>query len=357
MKFTLSLLSWLAFVINTNAQNTLTVNSAYPSSNGHYSTIQAALSEAKSGDIILVEGKHKSYGSIWIDKPITIIGNGHHPKRQLPHPTKFDTITVASNVKNVKLYGLDFHAFNKVNNKHQDNIDELSIEYCFVRDTIFHTKNCDQWVLRNNVFTSKSAFVSEDKPKRKGLLISNNFFYESRIMNIGTMTACVINNNIFSGRQDTIARPVFKNIQKARVQNNIFYYTNPTTDDVKLCIYNRNLIWKCSDCTVNSGGQNLSPEGTIANQEPKFVNYKGGNFDLYQDLKQDFHLQPNSPGTKSGTDGNDIGVFTEDYIFSMTGEPVQIPFMREVILNSGTQSTPSTTTINVNFKASNALPK
>jgi hypothetical protein len=358
MKAILTLLSLLIVTISIKAQNTLTVNGAYPSTNGHYSNIQSALAAANAGDIILVEGASQSYGSIWIDKPLTIIGTGHHPQRQLPHPTKFDTITVATDVKNVKLYGLDFYTFNKVKNKHQDNIDELSIEYCLVRDTIYHTQKCDKWVLRNNIFTKKSAFLSDGKPNKKGLLISNNFFYESQIKNIGTMTACVISNNIFSGRQDTLARPVFKNLQKARVQNNLFYYTNPTTDDVKLCLYNRNLLWQCSDCTVNSGGQNLSPEGTITSQEPKFVNYTGGDFDPNFDLKQDFHLKPNSPGTKSGTDGNDIGVFTEDYIFSMTGEPVMIPFVREIVINSGTtQVAPSTTTINVNFKAGGALPK
>jgi hypothetical protein len=321
---------------------------------GMYKTVKAAMDAANPGDVLLIQGSSTSYGNIHITKPISLIGTGHNPQKQIAYTSTADSITVAADVAKVNVSGLCFHNFNYSDKKSNTNLDQVRIDYCAIKGKIYFAGDCNNWMIRNCIFNEKSSITSATTlVGRSKLMITNNFFYDSSINNLGDVPNVVLSNNLFVGNPNTVAtNSVLSYMEKSLIQNNIFYQTNTSGKGMKSCVYQNNMSYKATDGSFVIAN-NVDGGGNFANTNPEFANYKGGMYTIDTNLR----LKTTSPGHHKGTggEGDDIGLYGGGTTFSMTGEP-DIPQVRRLVVNTN-MATQTGNKIQVTLKSSKADPK
>ncbi len=94
------LLLHLCFICGFYASATQrTVNNNNPSP-GTYSTIQAAVTAASNGDTLLIAGSPTNYGTVTLNKKLTLIGPGYNPQKQNPQVSFLGTLDINSVLAN-----------------------------------------------------------------------------------------------------------------------------------------------------------------------------------------------------------------------------------------------------------------
>ncbi len=342
MKKTLFLLLLLQ-VAGTVAATTHTVNNNNPSP-GQHTSINAAIGAAAAGDTILVTGSPISYFNFSVTKNnLTFIGAGHKPQKAPGYSTFIDDIILASNLSGVKIQGFNLNGIPGA-----ANADNVTIEYCLIRSQMTCSTNCNNWTIRNCIFSTPQAnFNSVSAPGRSDILITNNIFSQgSKIAGLSNSnTGVIISNNIFLKGSGSDGG-AFSDVANATIINNIFYQMSPT--GVSASIFNNNLTFGATNnelpptaCT-NCGGMD-----NIINQNPLFTTYTSGQNFSYA---HDYILQAGSPGKNAGGDGTDLGVYGLNNIFSETGEP-PIPVVRTLTIAN--PNTAKGALLNVTVTASN----
>jgi hypothetical protein len=349
MKKSAFLALFLAVFIFNNAQAAiLTVNNTDPSP-AQYSTIAAAIAAAADNDTILISGSERTYSGTTmansgptteITKPLTLMGPGFNPGKQMSFPCRIESITLKSNVHDVNLLGLIIQNFFC-----QTNVDNILIRNCSFSG-IAVPLNCNNWIISNNVFSSQ---ISATGSNWTNVLITNNIFSGGQLNNFSMVQNVVVQNNVFNNVLSATADPFGGDIFNLIISNNIFYNARFETGTV---VYKNN-VWSKNISYSDSGtlpfpqntvlpttlpnhiqNTNNSFEGNMADTDPKFEKYNGGPFSY----GNNYRLKTTSPGRNAGTDGTDIGVYGSGVQFSMTGEP-GIPVVRTfMILNTTTTS-------------------
>ena len=333
------------------AATTFTVNNNNPSP-GQYSTINDAIGAAAAGDTILVTGTPHDYGFFTVTKNnLTFIGAGHRPAKDLAFSSFIQSIYFVENLNGCKIQGF---TLNEVNAGVISNADNITVEFCLIRGSIRCLANCNNWTIKNCVFTCYRccAIDSQASPGRSNIMILNNIFSSSsHLCNFtNENTGIIVSNNIFlkgSGNQNN-SFAEGSGLHNAQMTNNIFYQISTT--GANNCVFNNNLSYNAeynelppANCPTCTG------TGNIVNQNPLFTTYDNGDFQY----AHNYILEAGSPGKNAGADDTDLGVYGANNTFSETGEP-PIPVVRTLTIAN--PSTAQGALLNVNVTISNPDP-
>lgn len=330
--------------------NTFTVNNMNPSP-GQYTTVAAAITAAAVGDTILVTGSPTGYGTFSVTKNnLVFIGAGHNPQKVPVYASYVDNFNFNSNINGCKIMGFNLLGTNQVTN-----LDNLTVEFCMVRGTLDAYTGCDNWTIKNCVFTATNGcgINGGNVGGHTNTIITNNIFDKSTgICNfpIGGNTGMIISNNVFL-RSTVGDDGVLSNLDNATVDNNIFYQSSaahPTSSNISNIVFHNNISFNATNNSLPSNNcPTCSGSGNIVNTDPLFTTYTSGQNFAYA---YNFILQAGSPGKNAGLDGTDIGVYGLGNTFSETGEP-PIPVIRTVTIAN--PNTASGAVLNVTVTASN----
>lgn len=306
------------FVLHTNLGcATIHTLCNMPYSPGMFTSFAAAESAASDGDTIYVHGSTISYGEVYINKQLVIIGTGHHPNKQNALVSSFEGINIGTS--NVQLIGL---TFKHLSTAHQN----ITVKKCRIIGSntgliaaIMPFSGGDGWLIEGNVFDVASPFehsIYFFGYSAAGAIIRNNIFSGGRFKiaylgNTGTQLTYIF-NNVFIGNNAWYS---FEGVQRAILDNNIFVASSPNAGGLINCEMNNNISYYCIDNNFNQPGFN-----NLVDVDPLFANYPGPY--AFFSYNYDFRLQNSSPGHNTGTDGTDRGVFGGvGFKFSTTGEP------------------------------------
>lgn len=327
---------------------------------GQFTNLQDAIDAANSGDTIYVHGSPTNYGTVTVNKRLTIIGPGFNAQGQFTTPATIitiflDAIVPSSSATGSKFIGLNIGRLLEKSSE-QFQIDSIIIERCR-----FFTNNAqnyvlgNNWVIRNNLFewTSTHSGHSLNLNFYNNIVIANNIFnspagsYQIRNSNKNSV---IITNNLFLGHY--VSSLQFLNISNAVFANNIFFGKSPF--GASTSVFENNLTWGEPYNSILPYGDNTGINNFVfVNPEFEDVPAPTSAEKYLFSYDNDYRLKPTSPGKNAGTDGTDIGIFGGPYPMPLnngiiTGEPY-IPQIYYMHLQNNVidQNTPINVTIKV----------
>ncbi|MBL7944070.1 MAG: hypothetical protein JNM00_14970 [Flavobacteriales bacterium] len=319
---------------------------------GEYYYLQDAIDDAEVGDTLYLQPSTNSYGTVSLEKGLTLMGVGYNPKKNLPLIAEVASITMDNSLTGATFIGLKINALNFPCNCYGcwKTTSNITVKNCDVAINDSNPNNCYGFNVANNITVQNCIIRNMSIPQYgNNVNVFNNIVYSpnNTFMYIGMdVTNVSIHNNLFMNNS---ANNGFQ-ADGAIVENNIFYRFSPSSPYgyVTSCIFNNNLTYQTLTDILpygtNTGNDN------IAGQNPLFENLDFTSTNLFNPVLFNYRLQALSPGHQAGTDGTDIGPYGSVIIFSETGEYEELPVVREMnILNS---TVPSGGTIQVHVKAS-----
>ncbi|RYF97169.1 MAG: hypothetical protein EOO00_00885, partial [Chitinophagaceae bacterium] len=305
-----------------------TVSNMTPSP-GQFTSVNDAIAAASSGDTIYVHGSTFNYNAATINKPLTIIGTGHHVPNQNPLTSDIDYITFTAGSSGTKLIGLNLYYLEN----NSANLANITVTRCRIRYQIRWNQNAQNWTIDGNIFEYSAIILQANNLDIDNSIFKNNIFngYPQNFNYSNNNTNLVFANNLFLN--PSIA---FSEVRYAYIYNNIFYRANPS-NNTSGCDFQNNLSYQCAN-NAFPGGVNYT------NVDPMFVNFPTAG--AYFSYAHDFHLQPGSPAINAGNDGTDLGVYGGLGNFEQNGIPA-IPQIRSFTINGSNVVAPGGT-ININ---------
>jgi hypothetical protein len=319
---------------------TFTVNNNNPSP-GQYTTIDAAMSAAADGDVILVNGSPTVYSCGPITKSLTIVGTGYLPLKDNPLESKVSFFGFSS-APNVSLKGLVITATPSISGTN------TTISGCYFSNSTLNIYDVTGLTVRNNVFATAAYyavyFVVQNSSATPNIVFENNVFTAgAQFLNSGFANGIVLRNNVFLANSATDFSGGGTGVPTNwTFQNNIFW--NITIASIApSCAFINNITYSPEGNTnvpITNTGMNV---GNI-NANPQFINYSGGGFSS----AHNYRLQAASAGHLAGTDGTDIGAFGGATPHTDHGMP-NIPVMKVMNITGG--AVPVGGTIQVTFQS------
>ncbi|MFK5878930.1 MAG: hypothetical protein QM478_05480 [Flavobacteriaceae bacterium] len=334
----------IIFCSFTQAQNILIVdnNVNVDTSASHmFSTFTAANTAAANGDIIYVQPSETNYGSIVINKEVTVYGNGHTPELNSGRRASFGHITISSS--NVKLSGVE--ALVNTNVSISGTQSNITIENNKLFNIILNTANANNITIQGNVINNQIA-LNANNSFSVNVTISNNFFDTVPVNGISNLNSSTIfNNNIITFTGITTQSFFLSSIDLV-AQNNIFVFTssfNGTNWQLggTPTIFNNCISYSYSGATLGL----LNGTGNFDNTNPQFVSIPGTNPNW--DVLNDYNIGSGS----LGTDGNDVGIYNGFYDFDMRGYPTLLPYLTEMTISNNMVSAGDNLSVNLKANA------
>ena len=327
----------------TVAQTVHTVDNR-SESGAMYTSVNAAISAAVTGDTIYIHPSPTSYGSVAVSKTLTLIGLGHNPANANGLRAVLSAITFSSNSFNSVIKGLETHTI-AVTGQVPTNADGVKIINNKITGNIQNTGSANiafDWVIEGNYFTSTSTTIWTSGAN---WLISNNWM-RGGFSGLGNTT--VVINNIFISSAASGKPNLFVSSNLPIVANNIFLFTSGATGVGFSGTVN---FQNCM--TYSYIGIVLDPlgDGTGGNFDetnPLFTNVPANTVtDFYNN---DYSLTAGSPGAGAGTDGTDLGIYGRLFDFDPNGRPDLMPY--PTLINITNTVIAPGQNLNVDFQAS-----
>ena len=346
--------------ISFSGQSKVLTVSNNTNSPGQYTDLQTACDASVSNDTIYIHASEKDYGSIFVRKPLVLIGEGTLPNQQMLLRAYVSSITFTHAVESIstitssgsQVHGLHAQFFIGANK------DNLGLGgFTFQRCKGLITTLSGSYSIYN---LEINQFVGSIN---LGTRLSNSVISNSILSMIGWMEA---DNSMINKSSNNIVRnSILGNncsIYGAVVANNIFYDPAVIQNIVtKNSTYTNNLfVYKTTSSLVNG---TTTSTGNIVNQDPLFVNpeslpslvseYSFGS----QGLFANFTLSVGSPALTLGTDGTQAGIYGGptpwvdggEGVFRYGTMPSLVPYVTDMdILNT---AIPLNGTLNVKIKA------
>ncbi len=261
-----------------------------------YTTVADAIAAAAAGDTLYLTGSGTSYGTIYLAKPLTIIGAGYNNGSAATTVGSVFCRVGSTGSKLIGLYVAGSHIYPTSDGPNTN----ILIERCRFYSTQNPGYSMDGLVIKNCVIDGPVNLGSDwtNVLITNNLLIGSNYYYNNSISG-STSPSVLISNNVFS----ISAGYALQNIQYAVVSNNIFYGGGPANNGALNCAFNNNISYQTPDDALPPTG-NVGA-GNLVGVDPLFVNVPDAN----GNLSYDYHLQAGSPGKNAGTDGTDIGLY------------------------------------------------
>ncbi len=327
---------------------------------GQYTDLQVACDAAAINDTIYIHASEKDYGSIFVRKPLVLIGEGTLPNQQMLLRAYVSSITFTHAVESIstitssgsQVHGLHAQFFIGANK------DNLGLGgFTFQRCKGLITTLSGSYSISNLEINQFVGYIN------LGTRLSNSVISNSILTTIGWMEA---DNSLINKSSNNILRnSILGNncsIYGAVVVNNIFYDPSVNQNIVtKNSTYTNNLFYYKTTASITNG--TTTATGNIVNQDPKFVNpeslpslvaeYSFGS----QGPFANFTLSAGSPALTLGTDGTQAGLYggTTPWIdggegvFRYGTMPSLVPYVTDMdILNT---SVPLNGNLKVSIKA------
>lgn len=318
-KISLLLISSCSFFISD--ANVLTVSNN-PNSPGQYMNLQTAVDSALADDSIYVHGSATSYGSVTINKPLSLFGTGHNPnKANILVSTLgnilFDSVAATTGASGTKIIGFKLNRITGYGGSGGTKNILIQRNYFSSGGTKI-TITGSGWIIQNNIFYPSSINVNNNANS----IIRNNIFSGAYLATSNQSTV-VVTNNIFFGTSPATA---FTTVSNALIANNIFSGSSPKGSNISGNVFSNNITYQTSYDTIPFGTNTGS--GNFVAQNPQFTNVISNAFNY----SYDFSLLATSPGKNAGTDGTDVGIYGGPVPFiDMTGSPA-IPQVKSVLI-------------------------
>lgn len=297
------------------------------SEGSHYSSIQSAIEHAQAHDTIYVKGSKMNYGSVLLEKPLTLIAEGSLNDELPANSVKLTRLLLTHNpyLKTVSsgssIIGFEFPYFsgNKPNIISIPNprvrIENITIERNWVW-FIEIPSAARNWTFRNNIIRGWVNGGSETSLRHGGFEL---FHFHNNIINTikGFENSEVyIYNNVITGR--------LKNISGAKVYNNIFSRETYVLENVSGCHFRGNVTVseklandECYSQPERFEGMNKctgeynTGSGNLVGVDPGFAYWPstdvmGGSV---------FKLNNGSPAKSAGIKGQEPGIYGGDFPF------------------------------------------
>lgn len=336
-------------VLSANLQAaTLVVNNLNPIQ-GQYATLQAAVDAAASGDVILIYGSSKDYGTVEIPatKALTLRGPGWNTiYRQTNVSASINEIWLAATAHDITIEGLVFStlqmrygAFDVPSNRNIYDQYNVTVQFCQF-NSIYLNDRSSNVSIKNNYC---DGIIDGANKVTSNIIVEHNIL--KYLDNMWHSVNAIIDHNLFLGGA---LRGIMTDVV---FSNNIFYYSAVNNDAMNSCVFSNNLTYY-PDIPIIA---HFYVSGTSSNIH-NTVNYTGADLQNVDPLfvsaitqaynaQLDYHLQANSPCKNAGTDGSDLGIYGNGYRFSKTGEP-ETPAVRSLIINNPVVQSGN----NLNFK-------
>lgn len=330
-----------------------------PNSPGQFTSLQDAINASSSthpSDTLLITGTNISYGTVTVDRPLTLIGAGYNPNVL---ETIIDQMSITSS--DVFVTGVRGSILLDLANAPGDSLANITITRCRIQNPGLRFKSSAQAVVErfvdidiyNNVIGlldfSNGCFAPNNYMQFDSLRFMNNVFSllavnspfglnagscrpqflgtETFILDhnlfIGASGACVIGSQVCGVFSDQFGAPGWSS-SSAVISNNIFALQG--VGGIQGC---GQCTWFNNLTTATGGGNDSIPGTPLGNMnlwsvDPTtvLVNYPGGQFDW----SHDYSLLPGSPALGNGTFGTDIGPFDGLYPFTL-GAPPSGPYI------------------------------
>ena len=305
---------------------------------GQYTSLQNAINAANAGDTLYISGSVSSYGSVSLNKRLTLIGTGYNPAKQNPLVSStatiaLDTVNSISGASGSRIIGLNSGSLN----------DNYGAKNILIERNAFNgvssslVANSSGFIYRNNVFNSGNVYLNG----ASNVLYENNIMYNGAFHYSG-QPSVVINHNLFMNNIGSGSYGLYQ-LSFATITNNIFWGTTPLGANMTNNTFNNNLTFQTSNDVIP--GSNNSGAGNLVATNPQFINAPSPGISY----SYNYNVSNASAANNAGTDGTDIGVYGGVNFFpDLTGMPA-IPQMVEMLITNPVV-TPAGN-LNVTFKA------
>ncbi len=284
---------------------------------GQYSTMAAAITAAATGDTLLVHPTATTYGSFTLSKKLVIIGGGFNVQKVNPFYTTLGNITLGAGADESKFYGCRISLVSDNPTLSGLEIDSLYFENVIMYNYfIFYYATATNLIIKNSVLD----YVNLGSKINSSAALSNCIFEGSGISN--SSGSLLVEYCIFQGNSHLAA------VSGAVVQNCIFY--DGAFGSVTLSTFNNCLSFNLTDNTLPPGSNIGS--NNISGSDPLFVD---NAINLVFGYNRDYHLQAGSPGKTAAIDGGEIGLYGTTSVFSLSGEPLNSPIVRDFTITNG----------------------
>jgi hypothetical protein len=329
------------FAFIANAQTVHTVDNR-TQSGALFTSLQDAVDAATAGDIIQIHPSATSYGNVTIGKTLNLVGLGHDPITNNQGLTaSINALQFFGTATNSEIRGLIISSIS-LGGGTANNLDNIHIIHNKINIITGGSANglTDSWVIEGNYITSTSFGVST---QADGWIIKNNFMLGG-VANLKVTN--LVRNNIFFSTSNS-ADNFFSNCTSILISNNIFVTNGNMTE---FGISNSSNLDFRNNLTYSYVGNPITAlpgTGNLDNTNPMFVMAPTQAEDEFYD--NDYHLAAGSPGLNYGTDGTDIGIFGNNFLFDNTGRPDLMPYPTSITINNNVVAPGQD--LNVNFTA------
>lgn len=336
------LLIAIFFISYTNAQTILIVdnNVSVDTTPAHvFNTFAGAIAAAANGDTIYVQPSETTYGSITINKEVTIYGGGHTPELNNGRRAFFGNISITAS--NVKLSGIGVSANTSLSVTGTRS--NITIENNMLFNIAISGGITDNVIIQGNIINNNLT-LSSNAANSMNTTVVNNFFDTPSANGLSYLNSSTIFNNnivVFNGvtTQSFINQPI-----DLVAQNNVFVFTSSFNGTNWEAGGTPTTFHNC--LSYSYPGNTLALMNGIGNHDninPIFTSIPANN--PVFDVLNDYHIGSGS----LGTDGNEVGIHNGFYDFDMRGYPTLLPYITEMTIQNN--MLPAGTDLNVNLKA------
>lgn len=340
LKITLTL-CLITFMVNAQTVHTVDNRSQ---SGAQFTDLQVAIDAATAGDIIQIHPSDDAYGNATIGKTLTLVGLGHDPITNDQGLTAtLNNVSFYGTAANSEIKGLTINAI-ILGGGTVNNLDNIHIIHNRINSAIVASSAnglIDFWIVEGNYFTSATTDVSTNAD---GWLIKNNFMFGGVT---GLNVTNLITNNIFFSTSNSATDTIFSNCTSTIISNNIFVTNGNMTEFGISSSTNLDFRNNLTYSYVGNTIVDLPGTNNLNNTNPMFVLAPTTTEDEFYD--NDYHLAAGSPGINYGTDGTNIGVFGNNFLFDPQGRPDLMPYPTSITINNNVVAPGQD--LNVNFTA------
>ncbi len=274
--------------------------------NADFSDLNVAYSSASAYDTIYVEGSNSNYGSLTLNKPLTIIGTGYFltenpmTQRQL-YASSFSSVTFSSGSAGSLLTGIS------VNNYLYIYTSDITIEKNYLYYGVTFNNNAgisNIKIFSNYIYGGINASTYPASSWVVNMVIKNNYIsnYNSGYgINLQTNSSGLIINNVFNAT--STSSPVL-NVNNFLITNNII---------------NQGLIY---NTTYNNFVNNICNSTQLPAGNNNQLNVNMANVFLNTGSTDGrWMLKAGSPAIGTGVNGADCGMFGGDDPYVLSGIP------------------------------------
>lgn len=358
MKTSILKLTFLLFGSSLFAQTTWTVDNR-PGTTAQFTTLQAAHDAATAGDFIYVHPSPNTYGSLSIRKKINLRGIGHNPELANGERAFIQSITLSRNSteltssSNSSISGL---SINSIQDQNEAAFLNVLIQNNRINSMTFY--QVYNFIIQGNVFNSEGSYsIFFNSLSHANNIISHNIFNmvsntspTFAILN-GLIASDTVSNNLimmnFSGDTNTF----FNNCNNPTVNNTIFALGN--TAVISSITTNASTINFQNCLTFDYGGQTIAAlPGTnnLNNTNPQFTAI-GSPANPVFDYAKNYKLAAGSPAINAGSDGSDLGIYGQGFLFQMKGYPFDLPYPTKINITNAIVEAGGTLQVNIKANA------